>query len=193
MLTDTEIRGLRPREKPYKKTDGRGLYLLVNPSGSRWWRFRYRYGGREKLLSLGTYPDTTLKLARDKRDEARHLLAKNIDPSAKRQAERTAQAETFEAIAREWLALAGSPKSGALKPGTVRQLQKRLEKHVFPSLGKRSITDITAADLLRTLRRIESRGTLKDAIAQLSDAERKSSYCDEIKVTIQLGPTGNNE
>ena len=102
MLTDTQIRGLKPREKPYKKTDSRGLYVIVNPSGALWWRFKYRYVGREKLLSLGTYPDTSLKLAREKRDQARKLLAQDIDPSAHRQAEKTARTNTLSAIAEEW-------------------------------------------------------------------------------------------
>jgi len=116
MLTVTQIRGLKPKDKPYKKSDGRGLYMLVNPNGSRWWRFKYQFRGREKLLSLGTFPDSSLKLARDKCDEARKLLAGNIDPSAKRQAERIAHGNTFEAIAREWLNLNGGAKSGSLNP-----------------------------------------------------------------------------
>lgn len=85
MLTDIKVRSAKLREKPYKLMDERGLFLLVQPSGGRWWRFRYRYGGREKLLSLGTYPDTSLKLARQKREDARQLLAANVDPSAQRQ------------------------------------------------------------------------------------------------------------
>ena len=132
MLTNTQIRGARPREKPYKLFDERGLYLLVHPKGGRWWRFRYRLRGREKLLSLGTYPDVSLKRAREKRDEARSLVADKIDPSAKRQAERFSEAETFEAVAQEWLALVEEPQSGALQPTTVNQLRQRLVKYVFP-------------------------------------------------------------
>ncbi len=82
MLTDTEIRTLKPREKAFKTFDGGGLYLHITPQGGRWWRLKYRYAGREKLLSLGTYPGTSLKLARTKRDDARTLLAQDIDPSA---------------------------------------------------------------------------------------------------------------
>ena len=163
MLTVAQIRGLKPKDKPYKKSDGRGLYIIVNPNGSRWWRFKYQFGGREKLLSLGTFPDTSLKFARGKCDEMRKLLAGNINPSTKRQAEKIAQDDTFEAIAREWLKLTGNPKSGSLMPGTVEQLRRRLEKYVFPSLGQQPIADIKPADLLKTLRRIESRGTHETA------------------------------
>ena len=91
MLTDTTIRALKPREKAFKTFDGGGLYLHITPKGGRTWRLKYRYAGREKLLSLGTYPDTSLKLARTKRDNARTLLAKDIDPSAKRQSEKVEQ------------------------------------------------------------------------------------------------------
>ena len=114
-LTDALIRSLKPREKPYKVFDTRGLYLLVYADGRRGWRFRYRYGGREKLLSMGTYPDTNLKLAREKRDDARSSLAATIDPSAKRQAEKRAQVETFEAVARDWLKISKN-SAGTILP-----------------------------------------------------------------------------
>src|SRR5215467_4177756 len=104
-LTESGVRASRPKERPYKVFDERGLFLLVAPTGGRLWRFRYRYGGVEKLLALGSYPDVSLKRAREKRDDARRLVADGIDPSAKRKAEKAAQSDTFEAIAREWLAL----------------------------------------------------------------------------------------
>jgi hypothetical protein len=106
-LSEAKIRAARPQERAYKLFDERGLFMLVTPAGGRLWRFRYRLGGVEKLLTLGAYPDVTLKRAREKRDDARKLVADGIDPSAKRQAERAAQADTFEAIAREWLELQG--------------------------------------------------------------------------------------
>ncbi len=102
-LTDTEVRKARIPDRPYKLADERGLYLLVNPSGSRLWRFKYRIGGVEKLLSLGNYPDTSLQKARAKRDAARTMLADGGDPGAKRKAEKSAQCDTFEAVAEEWL------------------------------------------------------------------------------------------
>ena len=102
-LTDTEVRKARILDKPNKLGDERGLYRLVNPSGSRLWRFKYRVAGVEKLLSLGNYPDTSLRKARAKRDAARTLLADRGDPGAKRKAEKHAQSDTFEAVAEEWL------------------------------------------------------------------------------------------
>src|SRR5882724_5234813 len=97
-LSAVRVRDAKPREKPYKLFDERGLYLLVKPSADeyqgRLWRFRYRVNGVEKLLALGTYPDVSLKRAREKRDEARKLIADQVDPSAKRQSERAAQADT---------------------------------------------------------------------------------------------------
>ncbi len=166
-LTDARIRSLKPREKPYKVYDTRGLYLLIYSDGRRGWRFRYRYGGREKLLSMGSYPDTKLKLAREKRDDARSLLADKIDPSAKRQSEKRAQAETFEAVARDWLKLSKNSK------GTVARAERRLEMFVFPYLGKMPIAEITAQDLLQRLRRIESQG-------KHETAHRVRSLCSRI-------------
>ena len=158
MLTDTKVRNAKPREKPYKLFDERGLFILVYPNSRRGWRFRYRYRGRERLISFGTYPDVSLKRAREKRDEARVLLADGVDPSAKRQAEKMAQADTFEAIAREWLAL-----SEKATTNTIAKMRRRLEKYIFPRLGNHPIAEITAPDLLMELRRIEARGTHETA------------------------------
>lgn len=163
MLTNLQIKSAQPKSKTYKQTDGRGLYLQVNPNGSKWWRFRYKFGGREKLLSLGTYPDTSLKSAREKREAARQLLADDIDPSAERQAAREAQASTFKAVALEWLEVAGNPSSGALKQVTIKQLTRRLEKYAFPKLGNSPISSIEPRDLLRVLRRLEANGTHETA------------------------------
>src|ERR1700733_3515889 len=116
-LTETRIRTAKAAAKPYKLFDKRGLYLLVVPTAGRLWRFRYRHAGVEKLLSLGSYPDVPLKRAREKRDDARRLVADGIDPSAKRQAEKAAQVDTFEAIAREWLDL----QSKRLSPSTLEK------------------------------------------------------------------------
>ena len=102
-LHASRIRAVKPAEKPYKLFDERGLFMLVTPTGGRLWRFRYRHSGVEKLLKLGAYPDVSLKRAREKRDDARKLVADGTDPSAKRQAERNAAANTFTAVANEWL------------------------------------------------------------------------------------------
>ena len=105
MLTDKAILAAKSKARPYKLADGEGLTLLINPNGSKLWRFRYRYEGREKMLALGSYPDTSSKLAREKREQARKTLAQGIDPSNNRKAEKLARGNTFEAIGREWLAL----------------------------------------------------------------------------------------
>jgi hypothetical protein len=122
-LTDTAIRNAKLRSTPFKLYDGSGLYLLLKPSGSKLWRFKYQLDGREKLIGLGHYPDVALKDAREKRDEARRLLASSVDPAEKRKAERLALPDTFEAIAREFLAL----KSKSLDPGTLALKRARLE------------------------------------------------------------------
>lgn len=154
MLTETRIKAARPRTKPYKLTDERGLCLVVTPAGGRWWRLRYRYGGKERMLSLGVYPDVSLKRARENRDEARSVLADGVDPSAKRKAEKAARADTFEAIAREWLAL----HERKLAPGTLNKAHRRLEQHIFPHLGSLPVNAITGPVLIAALRRIESTG-----------------------------------
>src|SRR5256885_4450888 len=128
--------------------------MLVTPSGGRLWRFRYRLGGVEKLLTLGAYPDVCLKRAREKRDDARKLVADDVDPNAKRQAERMAQADTFEAIGGEWLNL----QKAKLVAETTRILEARLDTYLYPYLGGRAISAITVQELLGGLRRVEGHG-----------------------------------
>ena len=105
-LTDTQIRNAKPAERPVRLYDDRGLYLEVGPKGGKWWRLKYSFEGKARLLSLGTYPDTGLKAVRDKRDQARRLVAQGVDPSAARKAEKASRSEavvnSFEAVAREW-------------------------------------------------------------------------------------------
>jgi hypothetical protein len=158
-FSETVIRQAKPGTKEIKMFDGRGLYLLLSPNGSRGWRFKNRVDGREKLLSFGIYADVPLKLARDRREAARQLLAAGVDPGAKRKAEKAAQGDNFEAIAREWLALQ-EPK---LAPATFAKAGWTLETFIFPGLGKRPISKITAPDLLGVLRKIEVRGTYETA------------------------------
>jgi integrase len=160
-LTDTAIRTAKPRLKSYKLFDSGGLHLEVSPAGGKWWRWKYRFGGKEKRISFGVYPDVSLKSAREKRDRARQQLAAGIDPGAARKAEKQAQAgaESFEAIAREWHA--------KFSPSWVEdhgdRILSRLEKDIFPWLGKRAIADIEAPEILLALRRIESRGAQETA------------------------------
>lgn len=162
-LTDTAIKAAKPREKPYKLFDGEGLYLLINPDGSRWWRLKYRYGGKEKLLALGTYPGTGLKKARDKRDDARNLLDDDIDPNAHRKAEKAARADrdagSFEVVAREWHA----KQSETWAAGHSERVLRRLVLYVFPRIGGEPISSVTGPQLLDVLRRIEARGTVETA------------------------------
>ena len=163
MLTDTLIRKAKTPDKPTKLMDGRGLFMLLTPSGGRWWRFRYAFAGKEKLLSFGIYPDVLLKEAREARDDARKLLAKGIDPSAARREERRAQREAadndFETIAREWLE--------NVKPGWAAVYHgdtlKRFETFVFPTISRHPIASVTPPVLLSLLRKIEARGTLVTA------------------------------
>lgn len=153
-LTELAVKSARPKDKPYKLFDERGLYLLVERSGGRLWRFKYSVAGREKLISLGNYPDVPLKRAREKRDEARRLVADGIDPSAKRQAEKAAQVDTFEAIGREWMEM----QRKRLTPRTFERNLRFLEEFLYPYLGRSPIATIRAPELLAVLKRIERRG-----------------------------------
>ena len=160
-LTDIQIRNTKPGDKQAKMTDGGGLYLLVSPKGGRWWRFDYRFGGKRKTLSFGTYPDVSLKAARERRDEARKLVSNGADPGEVRKAQKAAVAgaECFEAVAREWMAKF-SPKWA---DSHTKKITERLVKDIFPWLGKRPIAEITAPEILTVLRRIESRGAVETA------------------------------
>ncbi|MDR2214633.1 MAG: integrase arm-type DNA-binding domain-containing protein [Nevskiaceae bacterium] len=153
-LTDVAVRNAKPGSKPRKLFDERGLYLLVDPKGGKWWRLKYRIDGREKLLSLGTYPDTNLKRAREKRDEARTQIADGTDPASVRRAQRIAQANTFEAIAKEHTAL----RAKKLHAQTSGTKVARFETYVFPYIGRQPIRKISAPDILTVLRRIEAKG-----------------------------------
>lgn len=162
-LTAIKIRSSKPIEKAYKLADEKGLYLLINPNGAKYWRFKYRFADKEKKLSFGVYPDVSLADARNKRDEARSLLAKDIDPSVdkqiKKRATKLAAENSFEAIAREWYAKFSSKWTAHHGERIIR----RLEKDIFPWLGKRPVTEITAPEILNTLRRIENRGARETA------------------------------
>jgi len=162
-LTDTTIRTTKPSPAPVKIYDDGGLFLLISPAGGKWWRLKYRFGGVEKLLSLGTYPDVSLKVARERRDVARRLLADGVDPSEHRRKAKAMAVETathsFEAVAVEWLAKFGPTWCD----GHRERAQGRLRNDVFPWLGKRAISEITAADVLVCLQRVEARGALHTA------------------------------
>ena len=154
MLSDAKIRSLRPKEKAYKVYDDRGLYMVVNPNGSRWWRFKYKYDGRERGISLGVYPDVTLQYAREQLQEARQLLTRGIDPSKQRRTVKIARADTFKVIAEEWLEM----QAERLAPITMTKARWILGSFVYPRLGSRPIAAIAAPEVLAVLRPIESRG-----------------------------------
>lgn len=143
-LTDTAVRNAKPTDKPYSLSDGRGLSILIQPKGGKWWRLRYRFDGKAKMLSLGVYPDVSLKDARERCDAARKLLADDIDPGLNRKATLAAKAErganSFEVVAREWFA--------TFKPqwtdGHSEKIIARLERDIFPWVGGCPIADLKA-------------------------------------------------
>ena len=157
-LTDLEIRRSKPREKPYTLNDGSGLSLLIEPNGSKGWRFRYRFDGKPKMLSLGTYPDIPLTEARVKRDEAKKLVVAGINPSDVRKREKQVREEergnTFEAIAREWY----EKRTDRWSAGYAEEMMKTFETDVFPFIGGRPIAEIKPMELMGVLSRLDERG-----------------------------------
>src|SRR6056297_186272 len=174
-LTDTAVRNLKPEAKPYKKSDGGGLHLLVTPQGSKLWRLSYRFGGKQKLLSLGKYPAVGLSKARAARDLAKTQLAEGIDPSSHRKAEKAKAAEpkpsqeTWKALCLEWWQ---KRRREEASPTTLKKLTWLLEK-TYPAVGEKSPRDITAPELLAVLRTVEAAGTFETA-------KRLRSTCGQI-------------
>lgn len=175
-LNDPIIRNARPREKAFKLADGGGMYLEVTPSGSKLWRLKYRFGGKEKRLSLGIYPEVSLRDARAKRNELRRQLAEGSDPSVVR---RVAQAEaivrsenTFEVVARRWYAM----KLPGWAPVHAERVLSRLERDVFPMVGTLPVDEITPRLLLLAIRKIEARGVVETAHRALQDCGQVFRY-----------------
>jgi integrase len=162
-LSDTGIRKAKPGPKPVKMADGGGLYLLLTPSGSRWWRFDYRYGGKRKTLSMGTYPETGLADARARLAEARKLLAADVDPGEARKAAKAAGGEraanSFAAIAAEWLA----KQAPGMAPATLEKARWTFGDLINPWIGARPVVDIEPPEVLKLLHRIEVRGKIETA------------------------------
>ncbi|EST58292.1 integrase [Proteus hauseri ZMd44] len=162
-LTDIQIRKANPKEKPYTLNDGNGLSLLIEPNGSKGWRFRYRFAGKPKMISLGVYGQVTLAEARKKRDEAKKQLAENINPSDDRKSEkialRYATENTFYAVAMEW----HSSKCSTWSDGYASEILRCFENDIFPYIGKRPIDQIAPLELLAVLQKIEKRGALEQA------------------------------
>lgn len=162
-LSDIQVKNAKAKEKEYKLFDGGGLYLLVTISGGRLWRFKYRFNEKEKQLAFGAYPIITLADARQRREDAKKLLANCVDPGETKKAQKAALGEqdmnTFEVIAREW----HSKFAHTWVPSHAQHKLERLEKNVFPWIGKRPIKEITAPEVLAVLRRMEARNILDTA------------------------------
>ncbi|GAB2947673.1 tyrosine-type recombinase/integrase [Aquaspirillum soli] len=175
-LTDPIVKAAKPQEKPFTLSDGKGLALHVQPQGSKWWRFRYRFNGKPCLLSLGTYPDVTLKEARLERDRLKALIKQGINPSVQRQEDKFMAAKSltnsFESVARDWW----DSWQGTKTPAHATRIIRRLESDVFPLIGNRPLTDITAPLLLMMAKRIESRGALDIARRSLQTCSQIMRY-----------------
>ena len=185
-LTDTAIRKAKPGTSPRRLSDERGLYLLLNPNGSLWWRWDYRHAGKRKTLSMGTYPDTSLRDARDKREAARKLLAGGADPGEQRKAEKAAgeerEANSFAVIAEEWLAR----QVARMAPATLEKAQWTFNDLVNPWIGNRPVTEIDTPEMLKLLRRIEERGAHETA-------HRTKQRCSQIfRYAIATGRAQND-
>ena len=175
-LTDTAIKKAKAGAKPVKLSDSRGLYLLVGPNGSKLWRWKYRFGGKEKLLSLGIFPDVSLESARSRRTAARELLADGVDPGAQRKADRqqteAVERHRFEAVAREWY----GKQAHVWVPHHANDVLRRLESNLFPEIGVMPIGSIDGPTLLKAIRKIEARGAYDLAHRVLQVASQVFRY-----------------
>lgn len=162
-LTDVQVSKAKSKDKPYKLTDGDGLFLLVTPTGGKLWRLKYRIDGKEKLLAFGAYPAIGLADARQRREDAKKMLVNGVDPGEVKKAQKAAivaEAENaFEVVAREW----HGKFSGQWSPGHAATIMDRLTRDVFPWLGAKPVSDIKPVDILAVLRRVEGRGALETA------------------------------
>lgn len=176
LLNDAIIKNAKPRDKAFKLADGGGLFLIVETNGSKRWRWRYQFEGKEQMLSLGVYPDVTLKEARDKRDELKTQLKMCINPSEHRKAVKAAKdgtvANSFEVVAREWF----SEHKTAWVSSHADKIIRRLERDVFPWLGNRQIAAITAPEVLEVVKRIKDRGVLETAHRALGNCGQVFRY-----------------
>ncbi|ABN90776.1 phage integrase [Burkholderia pseudomallei] len=182
-LTDTAVKNAKPAAKPYKLTDGGGMYLLVQPNGAKYWRMAYRLHGKQKLLAIGVYPAVGLATARERRDDARKKVAAGIDPSAAKRVEkrvaRLAASNTFEAVAHGWM----NERKTVVEIGQYEKTLARFDSDVFPWLGKRPIAEVDAPEILTALKRIDSRGARYTAHRVRSEISRvfrygiKEGYC----------------
>lgn len=159
MLTDTAIKNAKPQDKPYKIADEKGMFLLVNPNGSKYFRLKYRINGKEKLLALGVYPETSLKQAREKRDDAKKQLAEKLDPAEIRKETKIAQTYSFERAVREWLA----STTHVVNAGTHNKKVRHFELYVFPIIGDIAVNAIKSPDVYSVLKPLINDGKLDTA------------------------------
>ena len=185
MLTAAAVNQAKPKDKPYKLADEKGLYLFVQPSGGKLWRFDYRFNGKRKTLAIGAYPDLTLAEARAKLSKARNQLANEIDPGELKKAEQLAQRgfalNGFELVAREWLVTKMKSKSEGYQNNVLR----RFELYLFPWMGKRPISEITAPELLDVIRRIEKLNKVETAYRTLQATGQVFRYAVQTGRTLR--------
>ena len=183
-LANTRVNNAKPKQKPYKLFDEKGLFLIVTPKGGKWWRFKYQLNGKEKTLSLGTYPDTSLKQARDQRDDARRLVANDTDPSTERKKQKNEALglNSFEVVGREW----HKQQELIWTERHSNSILRRIEKDIFPKLGDKDVAKISSSDVLDCLRKVEKRGSL-------DMAKRLLEYCNNIFIyAIATDKLANN-
>jgi integrase len=187
-LSDPTCKNTKPKEKPFKLADEKGMFLLINPNGSKYFRLKYRFAGKEKVLALGVYPETSLKQAREKRDSARKLIADGIDPGEIRKQDKTDKAaaierkkridaglpiiNSFEHVAREWLASVAH----TVRNITHQKKIRRLELHVFHSIGSMTISEIKSPDIYSVIKPIIAKNELDTAHRAHSDISSVFSY-----------------
>ena len=163
MLSNTAVINAKTKETPYRLFDGRGMYLEVSPTGSKYWRFKYRFLGKERRMALGIYPDVSLAEARDRREAARKQVAAGIDPAIAKKEQRRQDilntGNTFEVVAREW----HTNQLERWQPKHALTTLRRLENNIFPHIGSRPITEVDAPELLEVLRKVEKRGAFYSA------------------------------
>jgi hypothetical protein len=175
-LTEIKIKNTKPADKQYKLTDSEGMYLLIHPNGGKYWRLKYQFNGKEKTLAFGTYPDISLSEAREKRREAKKQLQQGLDPSHEKKLKKLTQRidseNNFESIAREW----HKKKSGNLTTRHSKYVIRRLEVDIFPFIGFRPISKITAPELLSVVQKIEKRGAIDIAHRALQTSSQIFRY-----------------
>jgi integrase len=175
-LSDLQVKNAKPKVTDYKLSDGYGLHLLITPSGGKLWRFQYRFDNKQKILALGSYPSVTLSDARQRREDARKLLANAVDPCAQRKAQKecvVVQVEndknTFEKVAKDWL----EKNSPIWSDSHIKTITSRLERDVYPAFGSRSVTSITRNDVKSLMEKVAARGTIETA-------DRIKLYCRQV-------------